>query len=277
VESSRQSPSRGPDGRTGGDGVNLIVQGFAWIFDGAHWVTTSTSAGIGPALVQHLILTGISLVITAIIGLPIGFYIGHFGKGRNAAILTSNALRALPSVGLLTVLILAIPFIKGIPSSYLADVIVFVLLGLPSMLAGAYAGLESVDRQTIDAARATGMTEWQILTKVEIPLGAQLILGGIRSTTLQIVATVTIASFLTQVTLGTFIIDGLNQNNYVKMIGGAILVAALALILDGILALVQRFASPRGVSRGTTKDKRNTARGATHASTQPRTPITEGN
>jgi osmoprotectant transport system permease protein len=256
--------------------VNLILQGFAWIFDGAHWVTTSTSAGISEALVQHLILTGISLFFTALIGIPLGFYIGHTGKGRNAAILSSNGLRALPSVGILTVLILAIPFIKGIPGNYLADVIVFVLLGLPSMLAGAYTGIESVDRQTVDAARAIGMTEWQVLTKVEIPLGAQLILGGIRSTTLQIVATVTIASFLTQITLGTFIIDGLNQNNYVKMIGGAILVAALALILDGILALVQRFASPRGVSRGTTKDKRNTARGATSASTQPRTPITEG-
>jgi osmoprotectant transport system permease protein len=276
VEPSRQSPSRRPDGGTGGDRVNLILQGFAWIFDGAHWATTSTSAGISEALVQHLILTGISLFFTALIGIPLGLYIGHSGKGRNAAILTSNGLRALPSVGILTVLILAIPFIKGIPGNYLADVIVFVLLGLPSMLAGAYTGIESVDRQTVDAARAIGMSEWQVLTKVEMPLGAQLILGGIRSTTLQIVATVTIASFLTQVTLGTFIIDGLNQNNYVKMIGGAILVAALALILDGILALVQRFASPRGVSRGTTKDKRNTARGATSASTQPRTPITEG-
>ena len=257
--------------------MNLILQGFAWIFDGAHWLTTSTSAGISEALVQHLILTGISLFFTVLIGIPLGFYIGHTGTGRDLAILTSNGLRALPSVGLLTVLILAIPFIKGIPGNYLADVIVFVLLGLPSMLAGAYAGLESVDRETIDAARAIGMTEWQILTKVEVPLGARLILGGLRSSTLQIVATVAIASLLTQITLGTFIIDGLNQNNYVKMIGGAILVAALALILDGILALVQRFASPRGVSQGATKDKRNTARGAATASTQPRTPITEGN
>jgi osmoprotectant transport system permease protein len=255
--------------------VNLILQGFAWIFDGAHWVTTSTSAGISEALVQHLILTGISLFFTVLIGLPLGLYIGHSGKGRNVAILTSNGLRALPSVGLLTVLILAIPFTKGIQGAYVADVIVFVLLGLPSMIAGAYSGLESVDRQTIDAARAIGMTEWQVLTKVEIPLGAQLILGGLRSTTLQIVATVTIASFLFQVTLGTFIIDGLNQNNYVKMIGGAILVAALALILDGLLAVVQRFASPRGVSRGTTKAK-NTARGGPRAATHTRTPITEG-
>ena len=257
--------------------MNLILQGFAWIFDGSHWITSSTSAGISEALVQHLILSGISLAITIIIAVPLGFYIGHTGKGRAIAILTSNGARALPSLGLLTVLILAIPFIRGIPGNYPADVIVFVLIGVPSMLAGAYAGLESVDRETIDAARAIGMTEWQILTRVEIPLGAGLIVGGLRSATLQIVATVTIASFLFQVTLGTFIIDGLNQNNYVKMIGGAILVAALALTLDGILALVQRFVSPRGVSRGTAKKKSNTARGSTTASTQLRTPITEGN
>ena len=257
--------------------MNLIIQGFEWIFDGTHWVTSPTSAGISEALLQHLILTGISLLFTVLIAIPLGFYIGHTGKGRNVAIIASNAARALPSLGLLTVLILAIPFIRGIPGNYLADVIVFVLLGMPSMLAGAYAGLESVDRETIDAARAIGMTEWQILTKVEIPLGAGLIVGGLRSATLQIVATVTIASFLTQVTLGTFIIDGLQQNNYVKMIGGAILIAALALILDGILALVQRFVSPRGVSRDASKKKSNTARGATTASTQLRTPITEGN
>ena len=257
--------------------MNLIIQGFAWIFDAAHWTTSSTSAGIGEALVQHLILTGISLFFTVLIALPLGFYIGHTGRGRAIAIFASNGLRAIPSVGLLSILILAIPFINGIPGNYLADVIVFVLLGMPSMLAGAYAGLESVDRQTIDAARAVGMTEWQILLKVEIPLGARIILGGLRSTTLQIVATVTIASFLTQVTLGTFIIDGLNQNDYVKMIAGAILVAALALILDGILAIVQRLASPRGVSRGLTKEKRNTARGSTTDAANPGTPIMEGN
>jgi osmoprotectant transport system permease protein len=257
--------------------MNLILQGFAWIFDPAHWTTTSTSAGISEALVQHLILTGISLVITVAIALPLGFYIGHTGRGRTVAIVASNVARAIPSVGLLSILILAIPFIKGIPGNYLADVIVFVLLGMPSMLAGAYAGLESVDRQTIDAARAVGMTEWQILIKVEIPLGARIILGGLRATALQIVATVTIASFLTQVTLGTFIIDGLNQNNYVKMVAGAILVAALALILDGILAVVQRLASPRGVSRGLAKPRRNTARGSTIDAANTRTPITEGN
>jgi len=255
--------------------VNLILQGFAWIFDPAHWRASSTSAGIGEALAQHLFLTFLSLLVTVIIALPLGLFIGHSGKGRSLAIIASNVSRAVPSLGLLTVLGLIIPDIRGIQTNLIADVIVFVLLGIPSMLAGAYAGLESVDRQTIDAARAIGMTEWQILFKVEMPLGAGLILGGLRSTTLQIVATVTIASFLGQLSLGTFLIDGLTQGNFVKMMAGAILVAALALILDGLLAVVQRCVSPRGVSGGTTKGK-NTARSGARAATTTGTPITEG-
>jgi osmoprotectant transport system permease protein len=256
--------------------MNLVAAGFAWILDGAHWVPSETSAGIGEALVNHLFLTGISLLVTVIVGLPIGLFIGHTGKGRAIAIIASNISRAVPSLGLLTVLGLVIPDIRGIETNLIPDVIVFVILGIPSMLAGAYSGLESVDRETIDAARAIGMTEWQILFRVEIPLGANLIVGGLRSATLQIVATVTIASFTIQLTLGTFIIDGLNQGNYVKMMAGAILVAALALILDGLWAIVQRLVSPRGVSRGRTKTRNTTARGSISA-TNTGTPMMEGN
>jgi osmoprotectant transport system permease protein len=257
--------------------MNLIIQGFAWIFDSAHWTTSPTSQGISEAFAQHIILTAISLLITVLIAVPLGFFIGHTGKGRQVAIVCSNIARAVPTLGLLTVLILAIPYIPGLPNNYPAYIIVFVLLGIPPMLAGAYAGLESVDRETTDAARAVGMTEWQVLTRVEIPLGANLIVGGLRSTTLQIVATVTIASLVGQVSLGTFIVDGLEQGDYVKMIAGATLVAALALVLDGLLAIVQRFASPRGVSRGPSKEKRNTARGESFGAATPGTPITEGN
>jgi osmoprotectant transport system permease protein len=257
--------------------MNLFAQGFAWIFDPAHWSNSATSAGIGEALANHLFLTAVSLVVTVIIALPLGLFIGHSGKGRGIAIIASNVSRAIPSLGLLIVLGLVIPDIEGIQTNLFADVIVFVLLGIPSMLAGAYSGLEAVDRDTIDAARAIGMTEWQILFKVEIPLGANLIVGGLRSTTLQIVATVTIASFLGQLSLGTFLIDGLTQGNYVKMLGGAILVAALALFLDGVLSVIQRLVSPRGVSRGKTTAKRITARGNRTNAANPGTPMMEGN
>jgi osmoprotectant transport system permease protein len=115
-----------------------------------------------------------------------------------------------------------------------------------------------------------------VLTKVEIPLGATLIVGGFRGTTLQIIATVTIASFYGQVSLGTFIITGLDSNDLVEMSAGAILVAALALVVDGLLAILQRFVVPRGVSRGTSK-RGNTAGGGRLRLAANRTPITEGN
>jgi osmoprotectant transport system permease protein len=220
-------------------------------------------------------LTGLSLVVAIVVGVPLGLFIGHTGKGRTVAIVASSAARALPSLGLLALLISVLPLVNWLPSGYLPNIIVFAVLGIPPLLAGAYSGLESVDRQTIDAARAIGMTEWQVLTKVEIPLGAGLLVGGLRSSVLQIIATVTIASLYGQVSLGTYIASGLAQHDYVQMTAGAILVAALALVADGILAIIQRFVVPRGVSRGTSK-KRNAARGRGFAAT-PGTPIMEGN
>lgn len=257
--------------------MNPIIGGFSWIFTPAHWTTTATGTGIGDALVQHLILTGLSLLVTIVIAIPVGFAIGHTGKGRGVAIVSSNIARALPSLGILGVLLLLLNGVHFIAPNYLPNIIVFALLGIPPLLAGAYAGLESVDRQTIDAARAIGMTEWQILFRVEIPIGAALIVGGLRATTLQIIATVTIASLYGQVSLGTFITSGLAEADYVQMSAGAILVAALALVVDGILALIQRFVVPRGVSRGTPKKRRITAGVGPLRPATTGTPIKEGN
>ena len=255
----------------------ILLQGLLWIFDPTHWTTTAVGTGIPDALGAHLALSAWSLLFSTVIALPVGFYIGHTGNGRTAAIVISNIARAVPTLGLLSILLLAIPGVAGIPDGYIADILVFSLLAIPPILAGAYAGLEAVDPQTVDAARAIGMTEWQVLLKVEIPLGAALIVGGLRSGTLQIIATVTIASLYLQTSLGTFIADGLAQHDYVKMAAGAILVAALALILDGLLAIVQRLVSPRGVSRSETKKKkRSTARGGLAVATT-RTPLEEGN
>jgi osmoprotectant transport system permease protein len=255
--------------------VNLVFQAFAWIFDPAHYTTTALGTGIPDALVNHLLLTGVSLGITILIAVPLGLYIGHTGKGRTVGIVASNVVRAFPSLGMIAIFFVIFLPVFGLGYVFAADIAAFVLLGIPPLLAGAYSGLESVDRQTIDAARAIGMTEWQILTKVEIPLGARLLVGGLRSSTLQIIATVTIASLYGQISLGTFISNGLAQSDYVQMLAGAILVIALALIVDGLLAIIQRLVVPRGVSRVTTKP-RNTARGQLLVANTG-TPIKEGN
>jgi osmoprotectant transport system permease protein len=219
----------------------LFGQAFAWIFDGAHWTQGPDISG---HLLEHLAVSGLCVLIAVVIALPIGVAIGHTGKGRGAAILISNIARALPTLGLLSILILLL----GI--GLLPITIVLVILAIPPMLAGAYAGIESVDKQTIDAARAVGMTEWQIITRVEIPLALPLIVGGLRSTALQVIATLGLASAFAFGGLGIYLINGLAQADFVQLLAGAILITALALVVDGVLAAAQRFVLPRGVALG---------------------------
>jgi osmoprotectant transport system permease protein len=247
----------------------LILQGIAWIFDPANWNSVNSGPGIGGELAAHLFLTVISLAVAVVIAVPLGLAIGHTGRGRGGAILIGNVVRAFPTLGLLSILLLLLGL------GLLPTVLVFVLLGVPPLLAGAYAGVESVDKQTVDAARAVGMTEWQVLTAVEIPLAAPLLLGGLRSAALQIIATVTLVSNFGTDSLGQFIISGASTQDYVQMVGGSILVTVLALLADAVLALAQRFTVPRGVSRGT--DGRTTARGRRILTAPSGAPISEGN
>jgi osmoprotectant transport system permease protein len=221
----------------------LFSDALAWLFDPAHY---GGRVDIPTHVLDHLRVSGICILIAAVIALPIGIAIGHTGKGRGAAILISNIARAVPTLGLLSILILAI----GVDLRPI--VIVLVILAIPPMLAGTYAGIESVDRQTINAARAVGMSEWQIITRVELPLAAPLIIGGLRAMALQVIATLGIASSFAFGGLGIYVINGLNQGDNVQLLAGAILITALALIVDGALAVVQRFVVPRGVALGRT-------------------------
>lgn len=231
--------------------MNLFWDAIVWIFTPV-WTRGTIVNTVVQRLGEHILYTVISLVVAIVIAVPIGYYIGHSGRGRQIAIGLSGAARALPSLGLLTILALAI----GVGRAEIAAVFVFVLLGVPSILAGAYAGLEAIDRRTIDAARAVGMSEWQILTKVEIPLGLPLLLGGIRNAALQIVATATLASYVGLGGFGIYIFGGIQSHDIPQLVGGALLVAVLALVLDGLFALLQKFAVPHGVAVAMAKSVR---------------------
>jgi osmoprotectant transport system permease protein len=247
----------------------LILQGVAWILDPANWVSVNSGPGIAGELAAHLFLTVLSVAVATVIAVPIGLLIGHTGRGRSGAILLGNVVRAFPTLGLLAILLLV--FGLGLTPT----VFVFVLLAIPPLLAGAYAGVESVDPQTIDAARAVGMTEWQVLAKVEAPLAAPLLVGGLRSATLQVIATVTLVSNFGSDSLGQFIIAGAATQDYVQMVGGSILVTLLALLADLVLALAQRFTVPHGVPRGSVG--RTTARGRRLLTAPSGAPVSEGN
>lgn len=220
--------------------MNLIAKALEWISSAAQWQGDS---GLQVLLGQHLLYTALAVLLASLVAIPAGWAIGHTGKGREIAVAAAGIARAVPSFGLLILLVL----LFGVLHKPEAALVTFVVLAIPSLLAGAYTGFEAIDRKTIDAARAMGMTEWQILFKVEIPLGLGLLVGGIRSAVLQVVATVTIAAYVNLGGLGLPIISGLNLRRFDMVLGGALLVAALALLLDLVLALAQKAAEPRGL------------------------------
>jgi osmoprotectant transport system permease protein len=221
--------------------VNFFIDAIAFLTDPAN---LTGAKGVLPRLGDHLFYSGLSVGIAALVALPLGLYVGHTGRGRSFVVALSGAARALPTFGLLFFFIL----LTGI--GLWPVVFVLVILAVPPIVAGSYAGLESVNRSTIDAARAIGMTEWQILLRVEVPLALPLILGGIRSATLQVIATATLAAYVGLTGLGRFLVEGLAVRDYTLAIAGAILVAGLALATDGLLAIIQILVTPRGVSRG---------------------------
>ena len=218
--------------------MNLFIEAFAWIF------SPKRLTGYLPlpeAIAQHLAFTVVSVLIAAAIAIPAGWLIGHTGRGREIAVFMSGAARALPALGLVTLLVMLI----GVTQKTEAAVVAFVLLAIPSILAGAYAGFEAIDRSVIQAGRAMGMTEWQILFRIEVPLGLSILVGGLRSAALQVVATVTIAAYLGLGGLGYYMIQGISTRDFAEVLGASIVVVALALALDGLFALLARLAVPR--------------------------------
>jgi osmoprotectant transport system permease protein len=225
--------------------MDLILGALGYIFDPVNWGAGAVQPGaIGGLLLEHLRLTALCVGIALVVALPLGFYIGHTGRARQFVIGFTGAMRALPTLGLLYFFFTLFAFsLSFLPAANLAVVISLIVLAIPSILAGAYSGLESVDRETIDASRALGMTEFQILWQVEVPLALPLIVGGIRASVLQVIATATVAAYIGG--------GGLGTNDYDRILGGALLVTALALVVDGVFALLQRLATvgeaPRGV------------------------------
>lgn len=216
---------------------------FEWLFDPAHW---SGETGIPARVAEHLGYTALTIVFAVLLAVPLGAVIGHTGRGLFLVAGLSNGLRALPDLGLLTLLVL-LTYVGLLPV-----VLSLVVLAVPPILAGTYAGIRNVDRSVVDAAHGMGMRSWTVLTRVELPNALPLVLGGIRAATLQVIATATIAAYVSLGGLGRFVIDGNNAgpgspDGYPQMAAGAIAVAVLALAVEGLLALVQYLVVSPGV------------------------------
>lgn len=226
----------------------MIDDVVGYLGAGEHW---SGPDGIPARLGEHVYYCGLALAIALILALPLGLLIGHTGKGTGIVAAVANALRALPTIGLLVFFVVLIsPHVrgKGDAAYLIPSAIVLVLLAVPSILSNTFAGVQNVDRAARDAAKGMGMTGWQVLWRVELPCALPLILSGVRSAALQLVATATIAAYVSLGGLGRFVFDGQAQQDYPQMASGALLVAGLALAVDLGLAAVQRLVVSPGIS-----------------------------
>ncbi len=205
----------------------MIADALAFLTDPMNW---SGSAGIPVRVLEHLWYSILAVAIAALIAVPVGIIVGHTGRGSVIAVGAANVFRALPSLGLMTFMVL----IMGL--GVMPPVLALVVLAIPPLLAGVYSGIGNVDRSTVDAARAMGMREGQIVWKVEMPIALPLIVAGLRNAMLQVIATAMIAAYVNLGGIGRYIFDGLAVYDYGRMLVGAVLVTALALLIDGLLA-----------------------------------------
>lgn len=235
----------------------MIEQVWQWLTTAAHW---SGDDGIWMRIGEHMGYTLIAVVAALALAVPVGAFIGHTGKGVALIAGLANALRAVPSLGLLV--ILALWSLDALPISIAlqtAAIIVLVFLAIPPILTATYAGVAAVDPATRDAAAGMGMKGSQVLFRVEMPNALPLVFSGLRSAFLQTVATATIAAFVSIGGLGRYVLDGLAQHDYTKMAAGALLVAVLAIISDLILALIGYLVISAGLTGRRTRASRSAA------------------
>jgi len=235
------------------------------------WLTAATSwqgpDGVPARILEHLEYSAAALALAAVIAVPAGLWVGHTGRGKVLVVNTAGTLRAIPSLGLLFIAVLVLgPRLEGDAAFLAPALLVLAVLAVPPIMAGAYAGVAQVDPAARDAARGMGMTGREVLLKVEVPCALPLLLSGFRSATLQVVATATLAATVGLGGLGRFLIDGLTVRDYGQMAGGSVVVAVLALAVDGLVAVLQRLV----VSRGLTDRERRRPRSVTSAATLDR-------
>ena len=207
--------------------MNFLQQALSFIFSAANW---TGPAGLTARILEHLQYTAVAVAVSALIAIPAGMLIGHTGRGVFLVVTGVNALRALPTLGVLLLAVLT----WGL--GLVPPTVALMLLGIPPLLAGTYSGIANVDPAVVDAARAMGMTESRVLVRVETPIAMPLILGGLRTATLQVVATATIAAYASLGGLGRYLIDGIKVRQFHIALVGALMVTLLALLLDGALA-----------------------------------------
>jgi osmoprotectant transport system permease protein len=222
--------------------MNVLNGVLTWLTDPVHW---SGPDGIPVRTLQHLYYSLLATAIAAAIALPIGVFIGHTGRGALVAVNLTNLGRAIPSLGIIILMFTLVGF--GITPVLVA----LTALAVPPIVTNSYIGVRSVDRDVREAAEGMGMRGRQVLWRIELPVAMPLIMAGIRTSAVQVVATATLAAFVGLGGLGRYLIDGLSQRDLPQVVSGAILVAVLSLLTELVLGRVQTLVvSPGLAGRG---------------------------
>ncbi len=225
--------------------MELIGEVLAWLTDPAHWTGPS---GIPVRVAEHLALSLTALIVASAIALPVGLYVGHSGRGARAAVNTANLARAIPSLALIG---LAVPITVLIDPQFgfkvLPTLIAMIVLGIPPILVNTYTGVSEVDSDLTEAASGIGLTARQVLSSIEVPLAAGVIVAGMGSAAVQIIATATLGAIFGFGGLGTYLVQGIAQNDDGMLFSGVVLVALLAVSAQAAFALLSRVLTPRGL------------------------------
>ncbi|HEU5205560.1 MAG TPA: ABC transporter permease [Candidatus Limnocylindrales bacterium] len=216
--------------------MELLNEVVAWFTDPSNWTGTS---GIVNRTVEHVVLSLASVIAAILIAVPAGLFIGHTGRGAFITVTVANLGRSIPSYALLII------FVTWFGIGFAAAFPALVVLALPPILTNTYVGLREVDRDTVEAGRAMGMRETQLLRRVEVPIALPVIVSGVRVAAVQVVATATLAALVGGGGLGRFIVDGFALRRQDMLVAGAILVAVLALLTERSLTFLEgRVVSP---------------------------------
>ncbi|WP_082564165.1 MULTISPECIES: ABC transporter permease [unclassified Nocardioides] len=246
--------------------MRLLRDTAAWLGDGANWLGDD---GIWHLLLQQLLLTFTALGVALAIGLPIALWLGHLGRGGFVAINVAGVGRAVPTFAVLALLVMWEPVGTEHLGPYgragLATLIALALFALPPIITNAYVGVDEVPRDVREAADGMGMSGWQRFVRVELPLAMPLVAAGVRLALVQVWATATIAALVDGPGLGNLITAGFYKHDYAQGIGAAVVVAAVALLLEVSAAMVQRsLQTARPDTRGT---RPRDTEGGNHAGT----------
>ncbi len=223
--------------------MSFLQDVLRWFSNGDHW---RGNEGIPHLVVQHLEISAVSLVVAALVALPIGLVLGHLRRGGFA----------VPSLAILLLAVLAFgvgnppAVLRGIGIGSIPTFIALVLLAIPPMLTNTYVGMANVDAELRETARGMGMNGGQVLRRVELPVAMPLIMAGVRTSAVAVVATATLAAYVGWGGLGRYIIDGMAVSDNVRVFAGALLVAVLAIVVELALAGVQRLVVSRGLRAG---------------------------